>query len=318
MKKTTAPSAPYTRRPPSPPQLPVPILYQARKVGNRAEFVMTPSYENVDPSQLTTEDLAIITRNEAQLVAPNMAGNWRYEQRREAQRILEFLYVGPNAVIRDHDFLQREGITMVMVARDSRLASRNLLSVESATRALGIASQYVDIGSPQQFIHGFPDTIRDINNHLLSVYHRQIQGRNEHGHLLLDPTGFVRGKVLVTCESGNELSPAIVAAYIMSVFGKDMASALQFISVQRFCVCFDEDMKRLLLTWEDIHRARASVARARTPVVGQPGPVAKEKRRLDHLRDEDDEMGLSESTMDRDRFNGRDTFVPFVDLPGRS
>ena len=313
MNNNVAPSAPYTRRPPSPPQLHVPVLYQARKTGNGAQFVLAPSYENVDPSQLTTEDLAIITRNETKLVAPNMAGNWLYEQRRQAQRILDFLYIGPNAVVRDLAFLEREAVTMIIVARDSRLAGRNLLSVDNATRALGIVGRYVDVGSPQELIHGFPKNIRDINDHLVSVYHKN--SRDENGRVLLDPSSVVRGKVLVTCESGNELSPAIVAAYIMSVFGQDMASALQFISVQRFCVCFDEGMKRLLLSWEDILRARALVAKSRTPVSGQLATASKGKRGLDQLRDEQEGVDSSGDAMDCDRFHGRDAFVPFVDLP---
>lgn len=304
MNKTTVPSAPYTRRPPSPPQLPYPIfLNQPRRAGSRAEFVLTPSYDNVDPSQLTAEDLAIITQNQPQLVVPNVSGDWRYEQRREAQRILEFLYIGPHAVIRDHDFLRREGITMIIVARDSRLANRSMASVDRAGSSLGVRCQYIDVEGPRDLIHGFPQTIREINDHLLSVYH----GRKS--------DSLVRGKVLVTCDSGNELAPAIVAAYIMSVFGKDMQSALQFVGLQRFCACFDENTRRLLQSWQDILRARASVARARTPVPGRPVPEAKPKRRLDQLRDDnDDEMGLEEYTMDQDRFHGRDAFVPFVDI----
>ena len=313
MHSNVAPSAPYTRRAPSPPQLHVPVLYQAHKTGKGAQIVLAPSYENIDPSQLTAEDLAIITRNETELVAPNMAGSWAYEKRREAQRILDFLYVGPNAVIRDLAFLQRESITMIIVARDSRLAGRNLLSVDNAIQALGIVGRYIDVGSPQELIQGFPDTIRDINNHLLSVYHSQ--SRDENGQLAPHSKGVVGGKVLVTCESGNELAPTIVAAYVMSVFGQKMASTLQFISVQRFCVCFDEVIKRLLLSWEDILRARASVAQSTALVAGQPGPATKGKRGLDHLRDEDEEMGSGENIMDHDRFRGRDAFVPFVDLP---
>lgn len=316
MNKTTVPSAPYTRRPPSPPQLPYPIfLNQPRRAGSRAEFVLTPSYDNVDPGQLTAEDLAIITQNQPQLVAPNVSGDWRYEQRREAQRILEFLYIGPHAVIRDHDFLRREGITMIVVARDSRLANRSMESVDRAGGTLGVRCQYIDVEGPRDLIHGFPQTIRDINDHLLSVYRGQMQEMDENDRLQRKSDQPVRGKVLVTCESGNELAPAIVAAYIMSVFGKDMQSALQFVGLQRFCACFDENTKRLLQSWQDILRARASVARARTPVPGQPVPEVKPKRRLDQLRDDnDDEIGLGEYTMDRERFLGRDAFVPFVDI----
>lgn len=315
MQHNTAPNAPYTRRPPSPPEIYIPAVFHPRKVGNVAQLVMTPSYDNVDPSQLTLEDLAIITQNESHLIAQNIACNWKYEQRREAQRILDFLYLGPNSVIRNHAFLEQEKITMILIVRDSRLASQNFVSVNNAVKALGVEAQYMDVASPQDLIHSFSGAVSRINDHLLSVYHKQAQGREANGQMLLDTSEFVRGKVLVTCESGNDLSSTVVAAYIMAVFGKDFASAIQFVSIQRFCTLFGEDVKRLLQSWGDILQARATVARDRTGA--QVHPASKGKRGLEALHDENMEGSDDGSTadMDQDRFLGRSTFAPFVDIP---
>jgi len=43
--------------------------------------------------------------------------DWKYEARREAQAVLPFLYLGPNAVTRDVTFLQQAGITSILTVR---------------------------------------------------------------------------------------------------------------------------------------------------------------------------------------------------------
>jgi serine/threonine/tyrosine-interacting protein len=272
---------------------------------------MLPSFEFTDPSQLTADDLAIITRNETQ-VATNLASNWSYEQRRSAQPILDFLYLGPSAVIRDLDFLRREGITMIIVARDSRMASRQFASVDTAVRELNLASQFFDI-QQDQLIQAFSEMIRIINNHLLSKYHEQAHSRHSEGQLLVDPNTFTRGKVLLTCETGNDTSAAIVAAYIMSVFGSDLETTLQYINIQRFCCCFDEDRKRMLKTWEGIVKARSEVARTQQHL--QRPTQTRAKRSVDDLltMDHQADSSMGNSQLDADRFEGRRSFTPFMD-----
>ncbi|KAL4728884.1 hypothetical protein ACLX1H_003285 [Fusarium chlamydosporum] len=253
MANNAMPSAPYTRRAPSPPFIHIPSTGQcgAIEVPN-----LMPSYENVDPSQLTAQDVAIITRNMKQ-IATDRAADWSYEQRREAQKLVDFLYLGPNSVAKDHDWLRQEGITMFLVARDSRMGGMKLNGVEKAAKALGIVVEYVDLEGYDKLITSFSVVIRAINDHLLSIYHRQTKEVTEDGEMVVDPSNFHRGKVLITCETGNDRSAALAAAYIMAVFGKDMITAVQFINIQRFCCSFDEDVKRKLQSWEDILRARS-------------------------------------------------------------
>lgn len=310
------PTAPYERQRPSPPFIPVPhgIQYDTGRIN------LMPSYENIDPTQLRSGDLEIITQNKVQ-VAKDRTLAWTYEQRRAAQPILDFLYLGPTSVIRDQDYLRREGITMILIARHTSLASQRLLSVERVSESLGIPVKYVDVESDYLLIRGFPEAIRIINDHLLAVYHSQAQGRNKAGQLLVEADNFQRGKVLLACDSGNDRSAALAAAYIMAVFGSDMWSAINFITVQRFCCTFTEEIKRVLLTWEDMLKARSAVAIAthgRGSGSGsgetQQRANSKGKRDLDDMMETDGDGDVSEPTVpDRDRFVGRDDFAPFLD-----
>ncbi|KAF4436515.1 hypothetical protein F53441_13226 [Fusarium austroafricanum] len=301
------PSAPYARRPPSPPFIHIPPTGQCGEV---AIPILLPNYENVDSSQLTAHDVQIITQDTKQ-VPTNRAADWSYEQRREAQKVVDFLYLGPNSIAKDHRWLEKEGITMIVVARDARMAGVKLMSIEKAAQALNIALHYVDLEGYDKLISAFPEIIRVINDHLLSVYHSQAQGKSRNGELIVDSKTFRRGKVLITCETGNDRSAAIAAAYLMAVFGKDMITAIQFIAIQRFCCSFDEDVKRKLQCWEDLLRARSQVASQ----VATPLNAIHAKRHIDDMMDTDEDADVKgEFTLDHDRFEGREAFVPFVDM----
>ncbi|SPJ81495.1 related to protein tyrosine phosphatase [Fusarium torulosum] len=301
------PCAPYSRRAPSPPFIHIPPTGQC---GGAGVPNLMPSYENVDPSQLTAADVEIITQNAMQ-IATDRAADWSYELRRDAQKLVDFLYLGPNSVVKDHSWLASEGITMIMVTRDARMAGRKLMTVEKAAEALGIAVQYVDLDGYDTLIRDLPGIIRLTNDHLLSIYHRQAQGRSQNGDIMVDPITFRRGKVLITCETGNDRSAAIAAAYIMAVFGKDMVTAVQFITIQRFCCSFDEDVKRKLQSWEDILRARSQIASE----TATPQNAMHAKRHIADVMDTDENSDVKEHlTLDQERFEGRSAFVPFVDM----
>ena len=310
-------AGPYSYRAPSPPFIHVPIA----RGWPGEDLDLMPSFEHVDPTQLTSADLAIITRQAAQ-VARNRATSWTYEQRREAQPILDFLYLGPTSVIRDHAFLAGEGITMVLVARDARNAGSRILSLERARDALGLAPCVLDIAGTQGMVRAFPEAVRRINDHLLAVYHAQARERNQQGQLRMGGEAeFRRGKVLVACESGNDRSAGIVAAYIMAMFGKTMVPTIQFTSLQRFCCSFDEEVKRTLQTWEDILKARHAVGLDRGPA-GQNGASVpgRAKRGVDDMMDVDEDAatGCSQSwpADDLERFTDRASFAPFMDRSG--
>ncbi|KAK3081559.1 hypothetical protein LTR53_020464, partial [Teratosphaeriaceae sp. CCFEE 6253] len=85
---------------------------------------------------------------------------------------------------------------------------------------------------------------------------------NEHLARSHQRTGKV-GKVLVFCESGNERSAGVVAAYLMETHADvDFIKAMQLVQAQRFCANFDDAMKRLLQGYWDILRAGRQVAAA--------------------------------------------------------
>lgn len=274
---------------------------------NDEAFQLTPSAVYLDANNLTASDLDAITRNTTQ-IATDRAANWSYEQRRYAQPILDFLYLGPTSAVRDHHFLRREGITMVVVVRDARIATP-LMSVTRAVEEVGLQVSYVNIGGLHQLIHDLPAIIRDLNRHLLRIF--QLHGSDGDGDEAR------RGKILVTCDSGNDRSAAVVCAYIMTMFGKDMLTTLQFVSIQRFCCTFDEDIKRMLQTYEDILRAKAAVAvdkRANAQHAIQDSKRSV-KRGFDSTMDTD--MGSPDGedlNPDILRFTGRGAFAPFADV----
>lgn len=307
---SVARTTPYSRRAPSPPSFAINPPSILCRDGVPVEVTLEPSRDNMDPSQLTSEDLDIITGNTMRIVAKANT-NWKYEARRKAQRILDYLYLGPNAAIRDQEFLKQEGITMIIVARDSRMATRNLMSCDAAEKSLGIQSRYIDVDSPQQLIRGFPETIRAINDHLLSVYKNNSQGYAVGNGATGSGVDIKRGKVLVTCETGNDRGPTIVAAYIMAIFGCDVATVLNYIASQRFCCTFDEDIKRMLRNWGDLVTARATVARSQTR---DPSPNPMTKRGFEDTMNIDSSSSNHEHGItDDERFSGRASFAPFID-----
>jgi serine/threonine/tyrosine-interacting protein len=363
-------AAPYVSRPPSPPYIHVPSITSE----GLSSISLSPSFDNIDSSQLSPADLRIITRNEIQF-AQDSAVAWRYESRRQAQRVLDFIWLGPSSVLRDVDFLRREEFTLLLGVRHSRLAQGNFMRrAEETAEKLGIRSEFIDLDSNSNLVRAAEDTVRVINGHMLEVYQRQgmplpqglekkdvdaatatenghIDGAN--GNIIVNDETFKRGRVLVYCETGNDRSAAIVAAYIMAVFGVDLVRALQFVCLQRFCSNFEDDTKYGLQSFEAILNARRTVQRSGhsssdTPLQGSPSGVsrqgklgqndtpspnplqpfaiqrAKGKRGIEDTMDVDDvrqadggqQALASSSDLDMDRYVDRH-FVPFVEN-GRS
>ncbi|KOS20357.1 hypothetical protein ESCO_005317 [Escovopsis weberi] len=331
-RETIYRSTPYSYGTPSQPFVHIPAMTRSSSaIGHALDLVPTTHF--VHGGELTPADMSIITRDKIQRPA-DRASEWSYEQRRQAQPILDYVYLGPTSVIRDHKFLGKEGITKVVVVRDVRLANQKMASVENAKTELEIDAAYFDVESSQQFVSLFPKAIREINSHILDAHHRQVretekgekedeheyENENEHeGRVSFDSPGYRHGKVLVTCETGNDRSAAIVAAYIMSMFQKSMVATLHFIGMQRFCLGLEEDLKLALLAWEDIVKAQSSVARHALSVPPfqkrLSSRVDSKRRHEDLVRDvADDDMDEYEAAADGERFRGRATFIPFVDV----
>lgn len=332
------PAAPYATRPPSPPaiMIPAPNFLKANE-----PIVCVPSFANIDPLFLSAPELEIITQNRPQ-EAYDSVNNWAYEDRRKAQEILDFLWLGPSSVARDKEFLAKNGFTMLLAARDARMAQARLMGVDRVAKELGLHADTIDVQDHQDLIRSLPDAVRKINNHMLDVYRSQALANQtdqpmEEGAMVIDKTKFRRGKVLIFCETGNDRSAGVVIAYLMSVFGMNMIQACQFIQFRRFCVSLDEDMKYLLQTYEGILHAQktvnryklqnnqlptpASVMSPATPLGGlapaPPIPDNKAKRGIEQtfedVDDDDMEGAMDGFELDRDRYVDRPAFAPFVD-----
>ncbi|KAI0022337.1 protein-tyrosine phosphatase-like protein [Xylariomycetidae sp. FL0641] len=310
------PAAPYSARPPSPPGIWIPVPKMALN-DMHEPLKLLPTYENIDPATLSVDDLGIITQGGREQIASDAAISWVYEDRRKAQQILDFLYLGPSSVARDRTWLREEGITMLLAARDSRMAGMRLMAVDNVARELGIQAEHVDVSGHAELIHAFPSIVRLINNHMLDIYHRQaLQNADvgaEAGSMAVDKSNFRRGKVLVLCETGNDRSAGVVIAYLMSLFGMNLVTACQFVHYKRFCVSLDEEMKQLLKSYEDILDAQRMVHQHQ--LRSAPQGNNKTKRLFEETKDQDEEMGDVPGTdhSDQDRFHGRAKFVPFVD-----
>lgn len=266
--------------------------------------LVLPAYNGMSYDVEEREILKVITRNHSVVVGVK---DWKYEMRRSAQAIQPFLYLGPSSATRDLDFMRREGVTMLLVIRNTMTAAASLLSGDKVARELGIQASAVDVAGNQELIAAFPRACKIINDHLISQFRYGVVNGTVHSGSSAPP-----GKVLVFCESGNERSAAVVAAYLMNMFGLDLISAIQYVQSQRFCVAFDDGLKNLLLNYEELLKAQRCVSAATmtTQVISVSGQ-AKSKRRRDDTSD--DEMEMSFDNLDEERFAGRGGFVPFQD-----
>ena len=178
--------------------------------------------------------------------------NWKYESRRDAQPILPFIFLGPSNIARDVNFVASNGITLLLAVRSASAAKArpSLLNPATFTSAANIETGTFDLDTPYDLITRVRPTIKAMNDHLeRSCINQPPISIND-----------VRGKILVFCESGNDRSTVLVAAYIMVVYGVDAITAIQLVQSQRFCVNVDEGMKRMLLDFGEILKAERDVA----------------------------------------------------------
>lgn len=291
-------------------------FHYPHRTSTSAYRVPTPPRIVVPPPSLNSDALPEITLNALKdseflnkvnynnIISQNALLEWTYERRREAQLVLPYLYLGPMTAAKDEAWLSREGITYVLGVRQKGVFESKLMNgALKKAQDMGIEHQAVDLTGNQDLIHSFPAITALIVNH---VSHK------------LQTTGQL-GKVLVFCESGNERSAGVVAAYLMETHEDvDYIKAMQLCQAQRFCVNFDDNMKRLLQGYWDILCAKRAVAQSAAPsqngtATGVERMVTKSKRSLQRDENEDEHMeGVDED--DVERFGGR-SFAPFVDQP---
>ncbi|KIY00499.1 uncharacterized protein Z520_04184 [Fonsecaea multimorphosa CBS 102226] len=234
---------------------------------------------------------------------------WQYEMRRSAQHILPFLLLGPSSSAKDPVFLKQTGITLLVAVRSTRslLTRPTFLDPASFPSSAGRATLTLDFDHPREFIPLVKSTVRAINDHLeSSCVSTPVQDIDD-----------VRGKVLVFCESGNERSPLLVAAYLMIVYGVDATVAIHIIQSQRFCIGLSDEMKNVLLDLQAITRAERQVsnsdAGASSHGDNDVPPTRKlGKRSLDEFYDADENMECDSEHIYGAR--AREGVAPFVDV----
>lgn len=294
----------YTYRLPTPPRVAVPPPTLSTDMPG---LVVGAGFGGLDMSFL--KELAL-----EDIVQKNTLIEWAYERRRQAQMILPWLFLGPMVASKDRDFLAREGITMVLAVRSRDGSMSGALQ---AARGAGLAVATIEAATYHDLIKRLGDTTRVINEHVARV---RLCAMEQTGQPTL-------GKVLVFCESGNEKSAAVVAAYLMEILDNfDYIKAMQVCQAQRFCVNFDDTIKNMLRSYWDILQATRSVSSLNTQQFQTNGLAdnfhqsvasrqtlskAKLKRSIEDTHDDDDvemEDGLDPS--DALRFQGRDN-TPF-------
>ncbi len=260
-------------------------------------------------------------------IYPVATGEWEYETRRRAQQILPFLYLGPLTSARDKEFLTRESITLMLAVCSNMSAQVRLLDGSKIAGELGIHFDSVGVDGPNGVISAFPRAVELINGHLANMFHRHTSQQGATQEALqsnVEVGASSPGKVLVYCESGNDRSAGVVAAYLMAMFDVPAPQAIKVIQARRFCAAFDERMKQSLAAYADIAAATRDVTNARTTedsgdrgaegnlslFGGAAGGSTGSKR---HLEDGDELDMPLEHPSQQNPSGGRPGFAPFKD-----
>ncbi|KAL2813725.1 protein-tyrosine phosphatase-like protein [Aspergillus granulosus] len=210
------------------------------------EFVSPGFFQHLDPSMFALPESEI---------------DWSYSLRREAQRILPFLYLGPWSCLSNKQWLRDEGVTLLLGVRDERLAKLRLVSGHKAAADLGIESDSFDVSGSQDVIARLPQAIRRINDHIYPS-RDPVTGQP------------ISKKVLIFCETGNGLSATVVVAYLMVMLNMELGHALNFLHSQRFCIDMEDGLRPLLSAFEAILVAKGDVENARKAAVANSSLAA--------------------------------------------
>lgn len=262
----------YNTRMPSPPYIPLPP-----PSGNVTDTITSQARSHPWHPSLQRYDWTAYSK------APDPF-TWRYAERRCAQLILPYLYVGPLTSAKDTDFLRREGITIVIavLAGTSQALGRAL----QAAANYGVEVKTVSMSTSDLLIPTFGRISAWIDQHITQT--------TEAGRGSAAP-----GKILIVCESGNDRSATVVAAHIIEGFHCDVIEAVNVVHQRRFSVNIDEDLRNKLLTYMEMVRARDMVAHHSKAIT----TTISHKRAFE---DSDEEMAFEE-----DAQSERRVFSPF-------
>ncbi|KAF7597605.1 hypothetical protein BBP40_000083 [Aspergillus hancockii] len=233
---------------------------------------------------------------------PTIGNEWNYTMRREAQKILPFLYLGQWHSAKDRHWLRSEGFTFLLAVRDERMKH---ISGEAIAADLGIESKTMAVPNPHVLISIMPHVIRLINDHISSP-----------GPGVSD--NWPRKKIFVFCETGNRYSAMVLVAYLMVMLNYSLQRALQVVHLQRLSVEADEESRLMLASFETIIDAKRNVEEARRASKENSGSMISPqtvcgKRSYAH-RDEneamEDHMDMGD---DGDAASQRRPVAPFQD-----
>ncbi|KIX05734.1 uncharacterized protein Z518_03706 [Rhinocladiella mackenziei CBS 650.93] len=241
--------------------------------------------------------------------------SWKYEMRRTAQPILPFLLLGPSSAARDREFVKNTGITLMVAVRSVRavIARPTFLHPATFPSSEGISTLTFDFEFPHDFIPKLRPVIRSINDHLETTC-AQTPVENVHD---------IRGKALIFCESGNDRSAVLVAAYLMVIYGVSAFSAIHVVQSQRFCITMSDDMKNVLLDLQEILKAERQVSSSNSAVRQFDSPVNQSqgsssliqrpmKRTIDDVYNSEEDLG--HETLRGDNVDVREGVAPFTDI----
>jgi serine/threonine/tyrosine-interacting protein len=126
--------------------------------------------------------------------------NWEYADRRKAQPITPFIFLGPLSAAKDADFLRDNGMTMIVSLRQPNPYGHRIISATmKSAQTLGVHVEDFSVPSLQHLRTVLPRVVNLIGEHLVSA-----------------PTRYHRlGRVMVVCENGNGMSAAIVIAFLI-------------------------------------------------------------------------------------------------------
>lgn len=204
---------------------------------------------------------------------------WQYNDRQHAQFILPFVMLGPAAVARDRNFIRENQLTMVISVRNAVVASRSpkLLDPARFDSCQGLETATFDIGSPFDFIQRVRPVIKLMVTHL-NKYNQSVD--------LVRPEQ-VRGRILVCCETGNERSPVLVAAFLMLVYGLPWHESLNLIHAHRYSLAVSTQMNDMLINLGMIFSAQADL-NASSQLSGRA------KRSIDDMYDTEEDILVPE------------------------
>ncbi|KAL7421681.1 hypothetical protein Q5752_003450 [Cryptotrichosporon argae] len=191
--------------------------------------------------------------------------DWKYEMRREAQLIVPGLYLGPYQASTNLHRLHELGVTHILCVRDSKEA------------------RLIFPRFPTEFRYMTLDISDSVDQNLITIFPSCKQ--------FIDEALQYGGTVLVHCNGGISLAPAIVIGYLMEQYNWDYAQATQFVQSKRYCVSpmsFETQFKE----YGPIQAARKAITHNGTLGVG--------KRSMSEESDDEDHAPRSAPAPPRD------------------